>query len=172
MDLRSLGMTGTPNMLQPSLIGGNMAAREKSAVDMQSFEEALRSAANRNAAPAPSEPAARSEPASRNEPTVHFETAPELSRAAPLPPGATIDRESELYKQCSELEYFLVKTLVDSMRSTVQRSGLIEQSFAGDMYEDMLFDEYARSLTQNANFGLAEMAYLELTGQRGMAVLR
>jgi len=96
--------------------------------------------------------------------------APELSRNTPR--GVTIDRDSELFQQCLELEIFLVKTLINSMRSTIQRSGLIEQSFAGEMYEDMLFDEYARHLAQNAGFGLAELAYLELTGQRGRVVLR
>jgi flagellar protein FlgJ len=34
------------------------------------------------------------------------------------------------------------------------------------MYEDMLYDEYARELTKNANFGMAEQAYRQLTGQR------
>jgi len=40
------------------------------------------------------------------------------------------------------------------------------------MYEDMLYDEYAKDLAKNANFGMAEMAYLELTGQRGKTILR
>jgi flagellar protein FlgJ len=53
------------------------------------------------------------------------------------------------------------------MRGTVQKSGLIDESFAGKMYEDMLYDEYAREYTKNANFGMAEQVYLELTGQRG-----
>jgi flagellar protein FlgJ len=35
------------------------------------------------------------------------------------------------------------------------------------MYEDMLYDEYAKTYTENAKFGLADLAYLELTGQRG-----
>ena len=97
-----------------------------------------------------------------------------LSEPAPLPPsgGVTIDRTSQLYEQCVELEIFLVKTLISSMRNTIQKSGLIEESFAGKMYEDMLYDEYARDFTQNAQFGLAEMAYLELTGQRGRVVIR
>jgi flagellar protein FlgJ len=33
------------------------------------------------------------------------------------------------------------------------------------MYEDMLYDEYAKDFTKNANFGLAEQAYLQLKGQ-------
>ena len=85
---------------------------------------------------------------------------------------AVIDKDSKLYEQCVELEIFLVKTLISSMRNTVQKSGLIEEGFAGKMYEDMLYDEYARDFAINANFGMAEMAYLELTGQRGKTVIR
>jgi flagellar protein FlgJ len=66
-----------------------------------------------------------------------------------------------------ELETFLVKTLIKSMRGTVQKSELIDTGFAGQMYEDMLYDEYASGFTKSANFGLAETAYLELTDQRG-----
>jgi len=162
MDLRNLGTANMGAMhLDSFRLGGNAAGRDRSpAVDLSSFEETLRNAAARSA---PTDAAASPAP------------APNLSPVSPrsiIPVGVTIDRDSDLFQQCLELETFLVKTLVNSMRSTVQRSGLIEQSFAGEMYEDMLFDERARQLTQNASFGLAEMAYLELTGQRGSVVLR
>ena len=91
---------------------------------------------------------------------------------APGPRSPLIDKTDKLYEQCVELEIFLVKTLLNSMRNTVQKSDLIDQGFAGKMYEDMLYDEYARDFTKNANFGLAEMAYLELTGQRGKVMVR
>jgi len=78
-------------------------------------------------------------------------------------PGTQIDKESELYKQCLELEIFVVKNLVNSMRSTIQKAGLMEQGFAGDIYEDMLFDEYTRKLTENSGFGMAEQAYLQMS---------
>jgi flagellar protein FlgJ len=83
---------------------------------------------------------------------------------------AVIDRAGKLYEQCLELEIFMVKTLIGSMRNTIQKSGLIEEGFAGKMYEDMLYDEYARDFTKNANFGMADLAYLELTGQRGKTI--
>ena len=73
-----------------------------------------------------------------------------------------IDKTDKLYELCLELETFLVKNLINSMRSTVQKSGLIDQGFAGKMYEDMLYDEYAKDFTKNAKFGLAEQAYLQL----------
>jgi len=83
---------------------------------------------------------------------------------------AKIDKTDKLYEQCVELEIFLVKTLVSSMRNTVQKSGLINEGYAGKMYEDMLYDEYAKDFAKNAHFGMAEMAYLELTGQRGKQI--
>jgi flagellar protein FlgJ len=84
-----------------------------------------------------------------------------------LPGKAYIDKTSELYEACLELEGFLLKTLITSMRKTVQKSELMDTSFAGNFYEDMLYDEYTKEFTKNAHFGFAEMAYLELTGQKG-----
>jgi len=77
-----------------------------------------------------------------------------------------IDKTDKLYEACMELETFLIKNLIKSMRSTVQKTGLIDTGFAGQVYEDMLYDEYAKSFAQNANLGFAEMAYRELTGTR------
>ena len=76
---------------------------------------------------------------------------------------APIDKNDKLYKLCMDLETFLIKNLIKSMRSTVQKSELIKSGFAGEMYEDMLYDEYAKEYAQNANFGFAEMAYRELS---------
>jgi flagellar protein FlgJ len=83
---------------------------------------------------------------------------------------AVIDRDDKLYEQCVEMEIFLVKNLISSMRNTVQKSGLIEEGFAGKMYEDMLYDEYAKDFAKNAGLGMADLAYLELSGQRGKIV--
>ena len=83
------------------------------------------------------------------------------------PGKPVIDKTSKLYEQCESLEMFLLKTLITGMRNTVQKTGLVDNSFAGKMYEDMLYDEYSKTFSKNANFGLAELAYLELTNQRG-----
>ena len=90
------------------------------------------------------------------------------STSLPAKPSSTkltmpIDKNNELYEMCVELETFLIKNLIKSMRSTVQKTGLVDTGFAGEMYEDMLYDEYAKSLAKNANFGFAEMAYRDLT---------
>lgn len=94
-------------------------------------------------------------------------TAASVNRAGSK---AAIDRSSPLYEQCRELETFIIKNLLTGMRNTVEKSELSDGGFAGKMYEDMLWDEYATSMAKNAGFGLAEQAYLELSGQRSRSV--
>ena len=90
------------------------------------------------------------------------------SSESTLPKRVEIDKTDKLYELCMELETFLIKNLLKSMRSTVQKSNLIDTGFAGEMYEDMLYDEYAKEFTKSANFGFAEMAYRDLSGQRSV----
>ena len=79
----------------------------------------------------------------------------------------TIDKTSRLYEQARELESYFVKIMLSSMRNTVEKSSLTgKEDFAGNMYEDMLYDEMSRNVTKNAGFGLADQVYLQLTGQK------
>ena len=77
-----------------------------------------------------------------------------------------IVKNHELYELCLELETILMKNLIKGMRSTIQKTNLIDTGMAGEIYEDMLYDEYAKTFTRSARLGLAEMAYRELSGQR------
>ena len=89
------------------------------------------------------------------------DTRLESADKAPSSPKTKVDKNDKLYQLLLELETFLVKNLLTSMRNTVQKSGLVDDSYAGKMYEDMLYDEYAKDFAKNANFGLAEQAYLQ-----------
>jgi flagellar protein FlgJ len=80
------------------------------------------------------------------------------------------DDDKKLYEQCEALETFFLKNLVNGMRKTVEKSDFMSGGFAGDMYEDMLYDEYSKDFSKNAGFGFAELAYLELKGQRGKVI--
>lgn len=82
------------------------------------------------------------------------------NQANPHVQAKTIDKTSKLYESALELEGFFVKQMLSQMRKTVMKSN--ENSFAQDMYEDMLFDEYATAMTKNAGFGLADQIYLSL----------
>ncbi len=80
-------------------------------------------------------------------------------------PNKTIDRTSDLYEKSLELESYFVKMMLSSMRSTLSGTSINgeEKSYAQNMYEDMLYDELAVSMTKNAGFGLADQIYLELS---------
>ncbi len=75
------------------------------------------------------------------------------------------EKAGKLYDQCRELETFVIKNLLEGLRKTVQKSEFMPEGFAGKMYEDMLYDEYAQNLSRNAGFGLADQAYRELSGR-------
>ena len=99
--------------------------------------------------------------------TVLSASRPIVTATGVIPKDTHIDRTDKLYEQCLALETFLVKNILTAMRKNVMKSSLIDTGFAGEIYEDMLWDEYAKDYTKNAGFGLADLAYLELTGQRG-----
>lgn len=75
----------------------------------------------------------------------------------------TIDRTSKLYEKSLEMESYIVKIMLSQMRKTVVKADG-ESGFAAKMYEDMLYDEYASEMTKNAGFGLADLMYLQLSG--------
>ena len=100
-------------------------------------------------------------------PTAYDRAANPVGAAANAGLSGKIDKSSKLFEQALELESYFVKMMLQSMRNTVQKSGLSgENDFAGKMYEDMLYDELSRGVTKEAGFGLADQVYLQLSGQK------
>ncbi len=74
----------------------------------------------------------------------------------------TIDRTSKLYEKSLEMESYVVKMMISQMRKTVMKADSTDNKYARQVYEDMLYDEYATMMTKNAGFGLADQMYLQL----------
>ena len=87
------------------------------------------------------------------------ERAAEAARR--LGPNA-VDKGSRLYEVCLEFEAIFIKQMLNSMRKTVEKTGLLDGGLAEDFFEDMLYDEYAKKMAATANFGLAAMIYGQL----------
>lgn len=81
-----------------------------------------------------------------------------------------VDRSSKLYEACLDFEALFIKQMLSAMRKSVQKAGLLDGGMAEDIYEDMLYDEYADSMAKNAGFGLADSVYLELTSLQQAAL--
>jgi Rod binding domain-containing protein len=71
-------------------------------------------------------------------------------------------QEKKLWDACIEMESLLMGRMLKEMRKTVHKSGWLNGGFAEEIFEDMLYDEYALSLSRNSNLGMAKMLYNEL----------
>lgn len=86
--------------------------------------------------------------------------------AYPAPAKAAVDKSSELYKVCLDFEALFIKQMLNVMRKTVEKNGLLDGGMSEDIFEDMLYDEYAKKMAQTAQFGLAETMYLQINHQK------
>jgi peptidoglycan hydrolase FlgJ len=77
-----------------------------------------------------------------------------------------VDKSSDLYKVCLDFEALFIKQMLNVMRKTVEKQGLLDGGMSEDIFEDMLYDEYAKKMAQTAQFGLAETMYLQINHQK------
>ena len=92
-----------------------------------------------------------------------------VSSTVPMNPSQvrpSVDRSSELYKACLDFEAIFIKQMLNVMRKTVPKEGLLDGGMSEDIFEDMLYDEYAKKMAQTAQFGLAETMYLQINHQK------
>ncbi len=76
-----------------------------------------------------------------------------------------VDRTSELYKACVDFEALFVKQMLDVMRKTVQKDGLLNGGASEEIFQDMLYDEYARKMAETAQFGLSDLIYRQVSSK-------
>lgn len=79
------------------------------------------------------------------------------------PNSGEIDKNGKLYQVSQEFESIFIKQMLNVMRKTVNKSGLIDGGMAEEIFEDMLYDEYALNMAKTAQFGLADSIYRQLS---------
>jgi peptidoglycan hydrolase FlgJ len=77
-----------------------------------------------------------------------------------------IDKKSKLYKACQDFEAVFIKQMLNVMKKTIHKTGLLDGGFAEEVFEDMLYDEYAQKMAENAHFGLNDSIYRQLSQQK------
>jgi Rod binding domain-containing protein len=85
--------------------------------------------------------------------------------ASIAPGSAGIDRKSKLFEQCQEFESIFVKMMVSEMQKSVEKGGLMNGGYAEEIFNGMLQDEYSKTMTKTANFGIADSLYRQLAKQ-------
>jgi len=79
--------------------------------------------------------------------------------------------DPKLRQACKDFESIFIKQMLDSMRKTVQKTGLNDGGYAEELYQDMLYDEYANKMAETAQLGIAKMMYSQLSEPAGGKLL-
>lgn len=64
---------------------------------------------------------------------------------------------SRLKSAAEQMESIFVKKMFDAMRSSVHKEKFIDGGMAENIFEDMLYDEYAATMSKTKSIGIADM---------------
>ena len=70
--------------------------------------------------------------------------------------------DKELLDICYEMESIFVGQMLKTMRKTVMETDFFGKSMAKDIFNDMLYDEYAKLMARSDSFGLAQQMFTQL----------
>ena len=70
---------------------------------------------------------------------------------------------AKLQEACRHFEQIFIKIMLDSMKKTLDGNALIPQNAGEKLFEDMLYDEYAGTIADTAELGIAAMMYDQLS---------
>jgi len=77
----------------------------------------------------------------------------------------TVSKETDkkLMDVCYDMEAMFIGNMLKSMRQTVKENDLFGKSLAKDIFQDMLYEEYAKLMARTDQFGLAHQIYNQLS---------
>jgi Rod binding domain-containing protein len=85
------------------------------------------------------------------------------------PTQTAVEPSLKAQKVAKDFESLFVSMMLKSMRDSVLRSDLVPENMGEKMYTEMLDQEYAGLITQNAGLGLSDLILKELQRQEGGA---
>lgn len=73
------------------------------------------------------------------------------------------NEHKKLWETCVEAESLFIGKMIKEMKKTVPKNEWLHGGQAEDIFEDMLYDEYALNMSKNYNFGMAKLLYDEMS---------
>ena len=73
------------------------------------------------------------------------------------------DDDEALQSACKEFEAYYIQQLFTQMRKTIPDGGMFTESNERNIYEDMLYEEHAKNLSQGKGIGIADVMYRQLS---------
>lgn len=80
-------------------------------------------------------------------------------------PNYDAAKKTKLRKAVQEFEALFVSYMLKTMKQTIQKSDTDDQSFGGDLFDDLFNIEVAKAISKQRSLGIAETLYKKLTGE-------
>ncbi|HWP98057.1 MAG TPA: rod-binding protein [Syntrophomonadaceae bacterium] len=71
----------------------------------------------------------------------------------------------KLYQSCQDMEAVFLSKVMEVMRSSIPKSGFLDEGFANDTFQSMLYDEYAKSMSKTNSLGISQILFRQLSQQ-------
>jgi flagellar protein FlgJ len=71
--------------------------------------------------------------------------------------------DKKLMAACQDMESIFIAKMLKEMRATVPKNEWLGGGFAEEIFKDMLYDEYSKSMSKTSSFGISNMLYKELS---------
>ena len=79
--------------------------------------------------------------------------------------GVSSAEMKKLKQACQDFEAIFIKNMLDSMKKTINRSELTKRNMGEEIFDDMLYDEYAKKMSGTAGLGVGDMMFSQLSRQ-------
>lgn len=73
--------------------------------------------------------------------------------------GASLRELQELKQASQDFEAIFINMMLDSMRANIPESTLIPKNEGAKLFEDMMYKEYSKDLSETDHFGMARMIF-------------
>ncbi len=90
--------------------------------------------------------------------TTEIETLNRLQRQT-----QTAKDTKKLKEACQDFEAIFIKQMLDGMRKTVPKTELLERTLGEEIFEDMLYTEYAKIMSRRGSLGIADILFKQLS---------
>jgi peptidoglycan hydrolase FlgJ len=79
--------------------------------------------------------------------------------------------DDKIKQACSDFEAIFIKMMLDSMRKTVEKTSILDGGMAEEIFEDMIYDEYAKKMSKTGDFGLKDILYKQLSANSSIPII-
>jgi len=97
-------------------------------------------------------------------PISHLTALPQINSAGTNPKMPESQDHGELEKACRDFESLFVNYMMKQMRETIPKDGLFGNSQAEQIYNSMLDQEVAKTISKQRGMGLAALMYNQMSG--------